>query len=166
MKHDATLLERFEGWFVAPIDKLKELPEGDGAFIAMSVGLFLCERFYRTKTNTHEGQGGDLAFRAEAAADLGVSPDTFEVFWKVFRHGIQHQGMPKEISLQNPERHFRWDITSHADGTPKIIPCDATHFMVEVNPWKFCDSMIQKFRDEPEILDKAESHAFGYSRSH
>ncbi len=34
MKTTATPLEKFEGWFIKAIDKLKELPEGDGAFAA------------------------------------------------------------------------------------------------------------------------------------
>jgi len=32
MKPGASLMERFDGWFVQPIEKLKELPEGDGGF--------------------------------------------------------------------------------------------------------------------------------------
>jgi hypothetical protein len=77
---------------------------------------------------------------------------------------MQHQGMPKELSLNNPERHYRWDISSEAQAFPEIIEVDTTHFMVEIHPWDFCDLMISKFRGEPNILEEAESHAFGYVR--
>jgi len=46
MKPGASLIDRFNGWFVEPIEKLKELPEGDGGFLALSAALFLCERYY------------------------------------------------------------------------------------------------------------------------
>lgn len=154
-------MERFEGWFVAPVEKLKEIPEGDGAFVAMSVALFLCERFYRTKTNTHEGSRGDLAFRQAAAQDMHVADNYFEIFWKVFRHGIQHQGMPKELSLNNPERHYRWELRSDALAVPSFFQVDETHFMITIDPWKFCGFIFDKFRNEPDMLAKAESHAFG-----
>src|SRR5688572_30425857 len=97
MQPGATLWTRFEGWFWKPIEKLKECHQGDGAFLAMSASLALCERYYRTVTNTHEGQKDDLTFRKAAAKDLGVEYWKFEIFWKVFRHGIQHQGMPKHF---------------------------------------------------------------------
>lgn len=37
MRSEATPLEKFEGWFVQAIDKLDELPEGDGAFAALGL---------------------------------------------------------------------------------------------------------------------------------
>jgi len=36
MKPGASLMERFDGWFIKPIEKLKEIPEGDGGFLALS----------------------------------------------------------------------------------------------------------------------------------
>jgi len=80
MKPGASLLERFDGWFAKPIEKLRELPQGDGGFVALSVALFLCERYYRTLTNTHEGQRDDKAFKVEAAKDLGLKEKDFEHF--------------------------------------------------------------------------------------
>jgi hypothetical protein len=44
MKPDASPTERFNGWFVKSIEKLRELPEGDGAFAAMMIALPLYER--------------------------------------------------------------------------------------------------------------------------
>jgi hypothetical protein len=97
MKPGATLMERFDGWFVNPIEKLKELPEGDGGFLALSAALFLCERYYRALTETLYGKRDDETFKIEAAKDLGLSLDDFKLFWVVYRHGIQHQGTPKKI---------------------------------------------------------------------
>ena len=65
-------MERFYGWFILPIEKLKELPEGDGGFLALSAALFLCERYYRALTNTlHEkGIRDDETFKIEAAKEI------------------------------------------------------------------------------------------------
>ena len=44
MKPSASDVEKFTGWFARAIDKLAELPEGDGAFAAMMIALPLYER--------------------------------------------------------------------------------------------------------------------------
>ncbi|MGP8153210.1 MAG: hypothetical protein ACLQBQ_03565 [Smithella sp.] len=48
----ASHMEQFDGWFVKPIEKLKEIPESDGGFLAMPTALFLSERYYRALTDT------------------------------------------------------------------------------------------------------------------
>jgi len=53
MRSGASLMERFDGWFIKPIEKLKEMPEGDGGFLALSAALFLCET-YMTVSVTKE----------------------------------------------------------------------------------------------------------------
>ena len=95
MKPGASLTERFDGWFVKPIEKLKELPEGDGGFLALSAALFLCERYYRALTDTLYGKRDDETFKVAAAKDLGLSPEDFNSFWIVYRNGVQHQGTPR-----------------------------------------------------------------------
>ncbi|WP_165223333.1 hypothetical protein [Aquisphaera insulae] len=158
MKDGASFAERFEGWFARPIAKLAELPEGDGAFLALSASLFLCERYYRTVTNTHEGIGGDEAFKVAAANDFGMHGDEFKRFWKVYRHGIQHQGMPKLI-IDNGVT-YKWKIDDSYDAVTSIDVIDANNRVIKLNPWKFADLMLNKFRSDPAILSNATLHAF------
>ena len=160
MKPGATLGERFEGWFCTPIDKLKECPEGDGVFLAMSAALFLCERFYRTQTNTHEGQGGNLAFQEAAAADFGIDLEKFEIFWKVFRHGIQHQGMPKKLTDETG-MSYTWRIDSAYPALPTFVTASARTIEIRIDPWKFADLIKNKYRSNPSVLQNAVTHAFG-----
>jgi hypothetical protein len=159
MRPHATLWERFEGWFCQPIEKLKECPEGDGGFLAMAAGLFLCERYYRTVTNTHEGQQDSSTFLDAAARDLGVDPDRFRIFWKVYRHGIQHQGMPKRFK-QNGITYL-WHIDTAFPATPTFQTVNATVQEILLDPWKFADLIRRKYQENPNVLDKATMHAFG-----
>ena len=80
-------LEKFSRWFIIPLNTLKMIPNGDGAFIALSIGCFLCERYYRIVTNTQETQDG-IPFQNAAAADLNVNQAFFRNFWKVYRAGV------------------------------------------------------------------------------
>jgi len=129
--------------------------------VALSVALFLCERYYRTLTNTHEGQRDDKAFKVEAAKDLGLKEKDFEHFWMVYRNGIQHQGMPKRYVDKGNKVTYKWSIDEGFSATPEIHKIDAQTQEIRLNPWKFAELMINKFRANPSILENATLHAFG-----
>ena len=158
MKPNATLWEKFEGWFWNPIQKLKECPEGDGAFIAMSASLALCERYYRTITNTHEGQRDDTGFRRAAAKDLGIEDWKFEIFWQVFRHGIQHQCMPKRY--EKNQVTYRWKISEGFPSLPEFHVINPHLQEIRINPWGFAAIICKKYQSNPAILHDATVHAF------
>jgi hypothetical protein len=161
MKPGATYEERFEGWFARPIEKLRELPEGDGGFLALSAALFLCERYYRTKTKTHEGQEDNESFKKTAANDLGLSLEDFKVFWNVYRLGIQHQGMPRKFTDKRTKVTYRWRIDGRFSAIPEIRKIDECTSEIRLDPWKFAERIIEKFRSEPNVLKDANIHAFG-----
>jgi hypothetical protein len=57
--NELTHEERFRRWIERPFSFLehgrrKEDPEWNGAYVALSIGFFLCERYYRIKTATTE----------------------------------------------------------------------------------------------------------------
>ena len=159
MKPGATLMERFDGWFVNPIEKLKELPEGDGGFLALSAALFLCERYYRALTETLYGKRDDETFKIEAAKDLGLSLDDFKLFWVVYRHGIQHQGTPKKYVDKNKMKYI-WQIADEFNAIPEIYKINAYKREIRLNVWKFADLIIKKFKTNPEVFQKAVSNTF------
>jgi hypothetical protein len=159
MKPNATLWERFEGWFCQPIEKLKECPEGNGAFLALSAALFLCERYYRTLTNTHEGQQDSQPFLDVAAHDLAVDPEMFNIFWRVYRHGIQHQGMPRQWVADGCT--YRWNMSAAFSAKPTFHSVSPTIQEIRIDPWKFADLIKRKYQDHPELLRNATVHAFG-----
>lgn len=151
-------LEKFVRWFVIPLNTMRSIPNGDGAFIALSIGCQLCERFYRAKTNTQEIQDG-LPFQDEAGRSLGVGEEQFKKFWKAFRHGMQHQGSPK--SFQKDGVNYKWRISGAYKNIPEEVVVDSTTTVIQIDPWKFADLMVKKFLNEPDVLDEAISHAFG-----
>lgn len=151
-------LEKFVRWFVVPLNTIRNIPNGDGAFIALSIGCQLCERFYRAKTKTQEVQVG-LPFQEEAGRSLGVGEDGFKRFWKAFRHGMQHQGAPK--SFQENGINYKWRISGDLQSIPEEVVIDASTTVIQIDPWKFADRMVQQFLNESDVLDDAISHAFG-----
>lgn len=160
MKPGASLMERFEGWYIKPIEKLKELPEGDGGFLALSAALFLCERYYRALTDTLHGKKDDEAFKIAAAQDLGMGLEDFNCFWIVYRNGIQHQGTPKKyIDRKNQVKYF-FHISDEFGGIPEIHKVNAYKREIRLNVWKFAEVIVEKFKTNSSVFRKAVSHTF------
>src|SRR5665213_2816205 len=95
MKLNATPMERFQGWFVRAIEKLDELPEGDGAFAALMIVLPLYERYVVAKLKLAGKGASDAEKQAEMSSDLGLKDGQRRTFWAIFRVGFTHQGMGK-----------------------------------------------------------------------
>ena len=179
-------LDRFRMWFSDPLEYFqhkkplepKERQDRfDGAFLAMSLGLFLFERYYRIKAGTHDvqpkaskdsGVDWDAPFKEHASEDLNIDEDFIIAFWAVFRNGVQHQGMPKQVlrGYKNKGQVWhRWDISVDYPALPQVHWTSATEMVICISPWKFAEFMIKKFESEPEMLEKGFNHAFGEVRS-
>ncbi len=159
MKPGASHMERFDGWFVKPIEKLKELPEGDGGFLALSAALFLCERYYRALTDTLHGKRDDEQFKIEAAKDFGMSLDDFKCFWMVYRNGMQHQGTPRKY-LDKHRVKYSSQIADEFNAIPEVYKINAYKREIRLNVWKFADLMITKFKTNPKVFEKAIARTF------
>ena len=159
MRPGASHMERFEGWFIKPIEKLKELPEGDGGFLALSAALFLCERYYRALTDTLYGRKDDETFKVEMAKDFGLSPDEFKCFWMVYRNGMQHQGTPRRYFDKNKVKYYS-QISDEFNAIPEIHKVNAYKREIRLNVWKFADFIIDKFKNNPEVFQKAIAGTF------
>jgi hypothetical protein len=160
MKPGASLMERFYGWFIKPIEKLKEMPEGDGGFLALSAALFLCERYYRALTDTLNGKRDDEKFKVAAAKDLGLSLEDFNCFWIVYRNGVQHQGTPKKyIDKKNQIKYF-FHISDEFNGIPEIYKINSYKREIRLSVWKFADLIITKFKTNEAVFKKAVSRTF------
>jgi len=155
LKSGASLMERFDAWFVEPIEKLKELPEGGGAFLILSTAVFLCERYYRALTDTLYGKKDYEAFKIEAAKDLGLSLDDFNRLWIVYRHGVQHQGTPQVHIDKKNKIKYTWLITDEINEIIEIYKINACEQEIRLNVWKFADFIINKFKTNTEVFQKA-----------
>ena len=153
----------------------KDEPDWDGAYIALSIGFVLCERYYRIKTRTteslskkerekKENEGYDDRFKHAAAAALGISPGDFIDFWLVFRNGIQHQGMPKRLRIKNEKGEVVREYC-HAISVEKgfeASPKKQTfpdYTLISLNPWRFTEKMMNNFLSDQESLKIGFDHA-------
>jgi hypothetical protein len=156
-------LERFSRWFVVPYKKLKEISDGDGAFLALSMGLFLCERYYKyeAKIQDEEGTSKDDLFRNKAAKDLNVNTTFFCHFWQVYRNGMQHQASPKTYKIGKIT--YKWSFDTEYEAHPMYFDKDGFRIIC-LNPWKFTDFMIQKILTKPACLKESMIYELGRIR--
>src|ERR1035441_6434433 len=157
--------DKFIRWYVRPFNRLKRIPGGDGALMALSMGFFLCERYYRIKTNTITKHNRTEPFLKSAAKDFDCNYEVFCTFWYLFRNGIQHQGAPKKSFIDYSDAlkrkvRMKWAIADWFSHRPGYLIMDTTK-RVGVCPWKFTRFMLCKFLTNERALERSTSHAFG-----
>ncbi|MAS96147.1 MAG: hypothetical protein CMO55_23340 [Verrucomicrobiales bacterium] len=158
---------KFIKWYVRPFNRLKRIKNGDGAFIILSTGIFLCERYYRIKSNCIRKDDLPDKFYKVAAKDLKVDLDVFERFWGIFRHGMQHRGQPQKWfkewtrtrSRKTPKR-YGWSIDNDYSAVPTMCKINGKKTIC-INPHKFTHLMLCKFLQRPDYLGKSVRHQFG-----
>lgn len=149
MRPGATPVERFNGWFVRSIDKLKELPEGDGAFAAMLIALPLYERFIVAKLKLGGEPIGQDEIAREIGADLGLAEGERRAFWAMFRTGFMHQAMVQTGKTV-------W-LVSHRFGALPEFRTYGGRSCLCVDPWKFADRVLATFLQDPRLITASES---------
>ena len=154
-EEEASARYKFLLWFAEPFRILEERGEGQGGFAALSIGLFLCERYFRYKSGTLD-IWPDKALLEEAAKHFEMDSSFFREFWGVYRHGMLHQGTPLASG------DFGWDVSDEYPAAPtrafekgKAIIC--------VNPWAFTAEMIVLCWSDPVALTRISDQALGCS---
>jgi hypothetical protein len=160
-----TQRQKFIRWYVRPFNRLKRVKNGDAAYVALTIGFSLCERYYRIRSNTITDYRKTVPFLTAAARDFNCDVHLFQVFWSIFRNGIQHQGSPKKKYKANwlpnkPEVRINWAIGSDFSHRPAYIITDHIK-RIGVDPWKFTRFVLCKFLSDPRSLERSISHAFG-----
>jgi hypothetical protein len=153
---EAEALQKFNLWFKEHYKLVKNGGGGHGAFIALSIGLFLTERFFRHETGTIDDHRGPHAndFKAPAATFFNTDPVFFYAFWNVYRNGMQHQGSPKSTPVQG------WDVHGDYDADPTKAVHNGKDIIC-LNPWKFTDKIIAKWESRLDLLALLGSHQLG-----
>lgn len=149
MRPGASPAERFNGWFVKSIEKLKELPEGDGAFGALMIALPLYERYIISKLKLVGKSTSDEDVRREIGADLELDDRQRRVFWEMFRNGFMHQGMVKAGTT-------KWLVSDRFGELPEFTTREGQSYVC-VDPWKFADRVLRKFEQDPRLISASES---------
>lgn len=143
-------IHKFKIWYVEPIKKLEELPNGNGGFVAFIVGLALYERLITAKLIINNQEPTDESKKNAMNIDLGITEGQRTVFWDLFRNGLLHQAMPK---TGKTDYFFRDDFSDK----PLFIESDGECF-IHINPWKFTYRVINEFLLQPELIIASESY--------
>lgn len=145
-------LINFQKWYVEPINKLKELPDGSGGFVAFMVGLVFYERYIIAKLIIDGEERTEDEIKTTMMKDLKLTQHQQAIFWDMFRNGLLHQGMPKQGKTGY---WFRYSFS----GFPEFITQDGQNY-IQINPWKFTDRVLGFFLSNPEYLLASTSYAF------
>jgi len=148
--------ESFNHWFVVPIRWLQAVPNNDGSFVALATVLFLYERYIVAILET-KGVKADSKNRiAQISSDFGVDEKTAQIFWGVMRHGILHQGMPRQ--LEHGKRAFPDWIFHHneVERPIEIIEINGKR-LLSVQPWMVVNKVIALWTNNLHLLDQNQS---------
>jgi hypothetical protein len=158
---------KFIKWYVRPFNRLKRVKYGDGAFIILSMGIFLCERYYRIKATCVRPDNIPDKFYEIAAKDMGVELEVFERFWGIFRHGLQHRGQPekwfKEWNVTRTgklKKRYGWSIDGSHTYKPTMCKIKGKK-VICIYPHEFTRFILGKFLNKPSYLRRSIRHQFG-----
>lgn len=157
-------LRNFIRWFVIPVQKLKNIPNGDGGFVVMGIGTSLCERWHRIEKETQD-KYNDYSFKEAAANHFQIKKEFFVDFWDVYRNGIQHQGQPKWRKGDGSNRKpYGWLFSHEFREFPLLGADENGKEYICIDPFKFTDHYIDLFLSDPQKLSEAVHHSFGEIR--
>ena len=144
--------ELFNRWFVSSIEKLKELPHGDGAFAALMVAIPLYERYIIATLKMANINCTDENVRKEIGNDLGLEDRERSIFWEMFRNGFMHQAMPRGGKT-------KWMVSHKFGAVPQFKEVNGV-MCVLLDPWKFADRVLQKYENDSRLITASESFPF------
>lgn len=150
----------FERWFVQPLAKLHEIPNGDGAFIALATSCFLYERYAVAVIKGSGGKADRQAKIAQFMADFTTNQATARAFWDVIRDGILHQAMPKQSGYDGKSLPV-WQF-HHSFKQPVELGTDPRGLSIlKIEPWLFTKKVIDLWRQNLDLLDQNASFPWG-----
>ena len=136
----------FERWFSNAIARLEKMENADGGTAGMMIVLPLYERYIHILTATKKGK-----FYENMATDLKLKDGgEAEIFWKTFRHGFCHTGMPFERALDGkalPRVRFSGDFSWRPE-----LRTESGDQLICLDPWKFIHHVMRKYEDDPTLL--------------
>jgi len=141
---------KFMVWFAEPIEKLKELRDGSGAFAAFIVGLAWYQRLILARLDLKGASTGEDSQKDEIARDLKLSDGERSIFWRIFRTGLLHGAMPL-AGKTNFIFHHSYS------GYPEFKKVSDGASVICINPWKFADRVVQEFLSNPNLITASDS---------
>lgn len=145
-------VQLFTRWFVNPIEKLKELPDGDGGFAAMMIAIPLYERYLYAKLKLENIKSTKENIKQVMSQDLNLTLEQCNKFWNTFRVGFMHRAMPKGEAMP-------WLTSSDFNATPDFRIFNGQTYIC-IDPWKFADRVLNKFSTDQRLITASENFPF------
>ncbi|MBC7263407.1 MAG: hypothetical protein H5T64_03505 [Chloroflexi bacterium] len=144
----------FEKWYVQPLERLREIPNGAGGFVALATCCFLYER-YAVAVIEKSGHNADTsAIISQFATDFGVDKETAQNFWDVIRNGLLHGGMPKQQEYGQQTLPY-WAMREDFPAVELSEWCGKR--ILKVQPWQIMEKVISLWRENLHLLDRSKS---------
>jgi len=144
----------FERWFVQSLTKLRELPNGDGGFVALATSCFLYERYAVAAIKKSGGKADKEGKIRQFMSDFEVDEVTARTFWAVIRNGILHQGMPKTNEHgESPLPNWAFLPINRPVQMGKSNGSD----ILVVEPWLFTEKVLQLWNENLPLIDQNKS---------
>ena len=149
-----------ERWFDQPLSVIEhggQIPEGNGAIIALMAVFPLYER-YLDSVRAKQPNGTD--YWKCLADDTGLNDlQKAAMFWNVFRDGLLHSGMFFEDSKKARTPQKQWTLPKVSlDGNHPPLPrygiTDKGEQVICLNPWGFVQHVLEKYRTDPDLLTR------------
>jgi hypothetical protein len=140
---------KFKIWYLDSIKVLRDRKDGHGAISALMIVFPLYERLYRFAV--HNGTPDN---RPEwVKNDLGLdSKEDAKIFWNVLRDGLCHAGsFFEESDIYDRDELPRISISGSFNHPPKLVRSNSS-FVLEINPWKFCDHVLKRYESNAPLL--------------
>lgn len=157
--------ELFERWVRVPIEMLRQIENGDGAFAAFAIALSMYERFIYSKLSAEKKDSTLKAFDEFASLDFDnkVSAVDFRSFWDMYRVGIQHYFQPKNFTKSKDGTSWGWEISSQHGYAkyPVIHEISDKTFVIKIDPWKFVDHVLGRWDGSISLINEIEKASLG-----
>lgn len=148
----------FDRWYKKPLRRLKELPNGDGGFVALVTACVLYERYARAMIiRKNPGLKNKRIEQKEVAEQLARDLDSdaqcddeslCREFWKVTRHGLVHHAMlqvENEWGQDLPGWHLHHKYK-------KPLQWRKSGEIIGIQPFLFSDWVLSLWERHPELV--------------
>lgn len=154
----------FARWVEAPISVLRKLPNGDGGFAALAISLAPYELLIDSILHRDGIKATPENFRAKASKDLGVEESVVDRFWNGYRLGLMHAFHPKNyVEKAGTGDSWGWELSEGKgyEYYPIVEKRSDRAFVIKLDPWKFTEHVLKRWRDNAELINQLTNFAFG-----
>jgi hypothetical protein len=140
----------FDRCFLQPINALREIPNNDGALVALAISCFLYERYADAVLQAKGKPSNEKDTIGQLAKDFQISSNLAATFWDVIRNGLLHKAMPKQRN--RGKKLADWDIsTTHSS------PIDLIDGQLKIQPWLVVNKVLALWKSKIQLFDQNKS---------